>query len=293
MLDYLRRKGPKLHLFRPIEDLSIFSGNLHKGALTGISTLNGASELEKYVIKSRQGTVLVSHTILKIDHWAKDNSETPSIDGATNFRKVEAMDVYGVSQPTIQGISNIVHKILSEEKTKKIIWINLREEPLIYVNSSAYVLRDKYFTLRNIKSYSGITAPRLEYIEDKLREDVLVEISTYDNRILLHGETPNGEIIPIWEDAYSENVLTIAEAMKRLKDEKQPVDYYRIPLTPEAPPDENDFDQILEIISKADLKDTSIVLYGFIRFTLKLIISGIVKLALGDQRQERSLPAWS
>ncbi len=168
------------------------------------------------------------------------------------------MDVYGVSQPTIQGIGNIINKLLAEN-AKKVLWINLREEPLIYVNSSAYVLRDKYFTLRNIKSYSGITANRLEYIEEKLKDDVLAEIQTYDSRILLHGET-NGQIVPIWEDSFAEHVLTLAEVMASFKNDKQPVEYYRIPLTPEAPPDETDFDHILEVISKTDLKGTAIVL---------------------------------
>jgi hypothetical protein len=83
----MRKEGAKLHLFRPIEDLS---------SLVDVGELSGwgssvprplANEFEQHVLKSRHGAVLVSHSILKIDHWSKP-SETDGIDGAANFRYV-------------------------------------------------------------------------------------------------------------------------------------------------------------------------------------------------------------
>jgi hypothetical protein len=35
----------------------------------------------------------------------------------------------------------------------KIHWLNLREEPLVYINGSPYVLRSQAVSLRNVKSY--------------------------------------------------------------------------------------------------------------------------------------------
>ena len=107
--------------------------------------------------------------------------------------------MYGVAQPTVQGIKNVATNVLEGSLTRKVCWINLREEPLIYINGIPYVLRDQYFTLRNIRSYSGITAPRLELMESRLKEDVIIEVHNYDERILLHNETKEGEITPIWE----------------------------------------------------------------------------------------------
>lgn len=201
MLEHMRKKGPRLHLFRPVEDLSSFSSTLNENTPGGYQSMNRATELERYVIIGRQGTVLVPHTILKLDQWSENVDEIP---GVSNFRKIPYMDVYASAQPTIEGVENVIQKL----SDKHIVWINLREEPLIYVNSSPYVLRDKYFTLRNIKSYSGIEHARLEYIEIKLKEDVLGEVLNYDGKILLHGETLDGMITPIWEDVLIHNALT-------------------------------------------------------------------------------------
>jgi len=200
MLDHMRKKGPRLHLFRPVEDLSSFSSTLNEN-ISGLQSVNRATELERYVIIGRQGTVLLPHTILKLDQWSINLDAIP---GASNFRKIPNMDVYGTAQPTIQGVENVIRELCD----KHIVWINLREEPLVYVNGSPYVLRDKYFTLRNIKSYSGIEHARLEYIETKLKEDVMVEMVNYDGKILLHGETLDGKITPIWEDVMEENAMT-------------------------------------------------------------------------------------
>jgi hypothetical protein len=62
----------------------------------------------------------------------------------------------------------------------KICWINLREEPLIYLNGIPYVLRDHFLNLRNTKSYSGINAERLETLEMKLKEDIIAELDIYE-----------------------------------------------------------------------------------------------------------------
>lgn len=54
MLENLRRRGPRLFLFRPVEDLSIFAENEKSGSLSGWGVQSGmpvASELEKFVIK--------------------------------------------------------------------------------------------------------------------------------------------------------------------------------------------------------------------------------------------------
>lgn len=117
------------------------------------------------------------------------------------IRKIPGLPVYGVAQPTTQGIDNVIQHVLQEKEqsTFKVCWINLREEPLIYINGMPYVLRDQYFTLRNIKSYSGITGARLELMESKLKEDVINELRSYEQRILLHTETKDGVINSVWE----------------------------------------------------------------------------------------------
>ncbi|KAJ1570068.1 hypothetical protein HK096_003163 [Nowakowskiella sp. JEL0078] len=298
MLHNLRRKGARLYLFRPVEDLSVLSeaGLPMNGKYSSQVNRPIANELEKQVIKLRQGIVLVQHTILKVDHWMKEQGKRSTIEGASNFRKIPGLNVYGVAQPTIQGMKNVLDQLQRSTETagpSTVIWINLREEPLIYVNGVPFVLRDQYFTLRNITSYSGITSSRLELIELRLKSDVCAELANYDNKILLHGETSDGEIVPQWEDCQAENVLTIKEVVEdvlkreKLSDDpnsfgeemKSRISYFRVPITAEMPPDEADFDHLVSIVTKKNAQATSFVLncqVGLSRSTSGTVIVGLV-----------------
>ncbi|KAI8918923.1 inositol hexakisphosphate-domain-containing protein [Entophlyctis helioformis] len=223
MLEYMRREASSLSLFRPIEDLSVFSQDVSQPpaflAGWGPSVERPpVTELDKHVIKSRKGTVLGPHTILKEDFWTKGVSSQSHIEGAANFRKIHGLPVYAVAQPTVQGTKNVIRSL--DEPVTHVVWINLREEPLVYINGVPYVLRDQYLTLRNIKSYSGITGPRLELIEAKLKQDVCDEIVRHHGKILLHSETHSGDVVPVWEDCSVASVLTPCEAMMMLRDEE-------------------------------------------------------------------------
>lgn len=118
------------------------------------------------------------------------------------------------------------------------------------MNGIPYVLRDQFLTLRNTKSYSGINAERLEILEMKLKEDLCDELDIYNGKILLHSETSNGEIVPLWENIEKDAVLTLAEVMAALKAETGTTEntligapaedfyikYFRAPMTSETAP---------------------------------------------------------
>lgn len=48
--------------------------------------------------------------------------------------------------------------------------------------------------------------------------------------------------------------------MDKFKNDGAKLDYYRVPVTAETPPDESDFDHLLCILSRHNLTDTAIVL---------------------------------
>ncbi|KAJ3193150.1 hypothetical protein HK101_005337 [Irineochytrium annulatum] len=289
-LESFRRKGPKLNLFRPVEDLSVFSEEGPR--VSGIhhtSNVPIKNELEKFIIKQRQGSVLVHHTILKIDQWSKESSRGDNIiDGAPNFRKIDGFPIYGVAQPTIQGMKSVVKCLTTEDerlpnfstpKCKKVCWINLREEPICYINGQPHVLRDENITLRNIKSYSGISPSRLEQIESRLKEDVIGELKTFDNRVLLHGESADKLTLPMWEDCQAENVLTVRDVIEVLRQDGLVIDFHRVPVTAEQAPDDSDFDALVQILTHLDLSSTAIVLncqVGVGRSTTGTIICSLV-----------------
>jgi hypothetical protein len=70
-----------------------------------------------------------------------------------------------------------------------IVWINLREEPIIFINSAPYVLRDAEHPFSNLGSFEGIAPDHLEEMEQRLKEDLLRECAVYGGKILVHDET--------------------------------------------------------------------------------------------------------
>ena len=153
---------------------------------------------------------------------------------------------------------------------EELIWVNLREEPLIYINGVPYVLRDQYLTIRNTNTYAGITPSRLEMFENRLKEDVQQEVKMYKNRILLHGESEDGNIVPIWEDCLPEAVSTIKEVIQVVQNEEKDdnnldglgivqIEYFRVSITAEKPPDVIDIDLMVRIMTRVNLEKSSII----------------------------------
>ncbi|ORY52376.1 hypothetical protein BCR33DRAFT_711697 [Rhizoclosmatium globosum] len=287
MLDSIRKRGFRLHAFKPVEDLTVFSEEHHRVYADG-QNKPMANELENFVMKWRHGSVLVQHTILKVDQWLVESRESQiQVDGILNFRKIPHFSVYGAAQPSIHGLVNMMKLLtapLSDstsvhlEPKKKVCWINLREEPICYVNGQPYVLRDKSFTLRNTKAYSGIAPSRLEYIELQLKEDVVAELRNFDSKILIHMEQDN-IIHPVWEECTPEYVLTVRDVVELLKNEGHPIEYYRVPLTAERAPDPSEMDDLVRILSTIDLQNTAIVMncqIGLGRSTVGTIVASLV-----------------
>lgn len=65
---------------------------------------------------------------------------------------------------------------------QRVAWITLREEPIVYINGAPYCLRREGFSLRNMKDYGGISASRLEVLEERLRDDVIAELEAFGGR---------------------------------------------------------------------------------------------------------------
>ncbi|KAG0177898.1 hypothetical protein DFQ29_004184 [Apophysomyces sp. BC1021] len=343
---HIRRKGPQLYLFRPVDDLRRLNDNRNNDThlngysphsfgqgmfdMVGAGNQAGAvaTEMEGFILTARTGLVLTSQTILKVDFWRishGDNAEeedmsrltTPSyspvqldlredtsyfnrntqrhhtfyIDGASNFRRIKSTSVYGVAQPTVDGLHKVIRRLVADrDRNNKILWINLREEPIIYINGIPYVLRDRYFTLRNIRAYKGITGPRLEQLENRLKEDVIREVLNYDGRILLHGEDKDGNVQPAWEEVAIEDILTVREVMESVSEEISHgvdddgskrifLDYYRIPITAEKAPEWRDFDDLRSLLAHMELSKTSVVMncqIGLGRSTIGTVIATLL-----------------
>ena len=108
------------------------------------------------VAASRNGEVLGSQTVLKSDHCPGcQNQNLPErVEGAPNFRAVPGFPVYGVANPTIDGIRSVIQRIGGSKGGCPVLWHNMREEPVIYINGKPFVLREVERPYKNMLEYT-------------------------------------------------------------------------------------------------------------------------------------------
>ncbi|KAI6025906.1 inositol hexakisphosphate-domain-containing protein [Pisolithus orientalis] len=304
---FLRKsQGSRLNVFAPINDLSLLSrsGPADKSLVAGkkndVEMAGGqllGDEYTDHVVKNRSGIILREGTLLKSDQWlSRSQRVLHSVRGAINFRNVPGTNIYASGQPTEAAIDEVVGLVKENHpNVNKIVWVTLREEPLVYVNGAPYCLRRERFTLRNMKDYGGISASRLEVLEERLRDDVLAELEAFGGRILLHTETTDGSVIPVWEGVQPANVAVLKDIMASCRSNSGvEVQYARIPITSEHPPDFADIRELMDLVVRNESTNTAIVVncqLGRGRSTLTTVIILLIQQWLRENRQLDQTPS--
>ena len=130
-----------------------------------------------------------------------------------------------------------------------------------------------------VSDYGGISAERLEILEERLRDDVVSELHSFGGkyaqpflshglidecwiiRLLLHTETVDGSVIPVWEEVRPGHVASMKDVMSACKESNISVDvfYRRVPITAERQPDFSDFSELIAVMLGPHMTHTPIV----------------------------------
>jgi hypothetical protein len=126
-----------------------------------------------------------------------------------------------------------------------------------------------------LRDYTGVSALRLEILEERLKSDVIAEIDEFQGRVLLHTETAKGEVVPVWESIDKTDVVSVREAMagaSKLSGDAK-FSFVRIPVTSESTPDVSgicrsgglmsqfhDLTELLDLCIRTDLETSAFVL---------------------------------
>ncbi|GLC33893.1 hypothetical protein PLESTM_000131000, partial [Pleodorina starrii] len=198
------------------------------------------------VIASRSGDVLIKHTTLKADHFPSCHNTklVPILEGAPNFRQIPLVPVYGVAIPTVTGLRSALNAVGANKGARKVLWQNLREEPLVFINGNPFVVREADQPFCNLE-YTGIDRSRVEDMERRLKEDILAEASKFGNRILVKHENEDLSLYDHWEPVTPLDVQTPNEVYAELRADGYFIDYMRIPVTDEKAPKDSDFDVLI------------------------------------------------
>lgn len=78
-----------------------------------------------------------------LDHFEKIQKLKDKIEGVPNFRRVPGYKVYCCGQPTLEGFERALEKACGDKwpKDGPIIWLNMRQEPILYINGNPVCAR--------------------------------------------------------------------------------------------------------------------------------------------------------
>ena len=199
------------------------------------------------VLAARAGDVLTAGTLLKSDHFPGcQNKRLASMRGAPNFRDVPGLPVYGLAIPTAAGARAVLDALgAASTPPRRVLWHNMREEPVVYINGAPYVVREAGAPFANLE-YTGIDRTRVESMEARLKADVLREAAAWDGAVLVAHEAADFQVVAEWEAVTEADVQTPLELFGELASvDGYSVDYVRVPVTDEKAPKDADFAALL------------------------------------------------
>lgn len=234
---------------------------------------------------SHNGRVLTEFSFLKKDDRFNYNLNKRDIrvEGAPGFHG--SGRIFSLGQPTLVGIENII-KFLGK---KKIVWINLKEEPTIYINNVPFIVRDINSPFSNISSFRSITPKNLEILENVLKEDV--ENEAQNKRGFIHTFNEPGDKDLNKSITFVYDIMTNLEVWYHLKSKGYKVDYHRVPLPAEQFFSEcQSLNLLLNILEKNKEKDCIFLLTSSNDTKRSLFVLILIKLFyLTDMKREKIL----
>merc|ERR1711872_353954 len=159
------------------------------------------------------------------DQFDKIQKLPDPVKGAPNFHRIPGYKVYCTGQPTLEGFKNVLEKVCGTiyPKDGKIIWLNLRQEPSVYVNGVPICARPP----NKIGEYAELG----NVTRDSVKADE-VEVK---------------------------KVVSLSEAMEGLKADYPGLVHWRVPVCNSASPLETDFDIICNTLVGTSINTPIIV----------------------------------
>merc|ERR1712072_1513332 len=208
------------------------------------------------------------------DHFEKIQKLPDKVDGVPNFRRVPGYKVYCCGQPTIEGFTNALNKACGDiyPKTNKIIWLNMRQEPIVYVNGNPVCARPP----NKIGEYAELG--------DVTRESVKKDEEEFIRVLEGRAKGAEGKIKVIdvnkkESEVEVKDLITLSSVIEKLKETFPGLVHMRIPVCNSAAPTETDFDNLCKTLQGSAVNTPVIVndQVGLSRATTGCVIACLFK----------------
>lgn len=261
---------------------------------------------EKAKQKEREKNNPMKICVLKFDHFENIHrlpKQIPVIEGAPNFRQVPGYLVFGTGQPTQSGFQASLETIFNSTNASKVLWTNMRQEPVVYMNGQSFTPRLPDRLNENME-FPTMSGEDIEWLQDEFVNAIYKRIEeTKEDRFMPKEERGK---VKYYRDTYAEHpddrenieynvflesddsLVTLSGLYEQLKKHGFNLAYARLPIVDEKAPSEADFDTILEVI-RHEGPDTACVFncqMGKGRTTTGMILACLIKdILFGDSEK--------
>jgi len=188
-----------------------------------------------------------------LDHFEKIQKLKDKIDGVPNFRRVPGYKVYCCGQPTKDGFEKCIEKVCEKyPKDGPIVWINMRQEPIVYVNGNPVCARPPN-KIGEYAELGNVTRASIKADEEEFYKVLESRAKAADGKIKVHDVTKKESEIEVKE------LITLSKVMEGLKEKYPGLTHNRIPVCNSAAPLEPDFDTLCNALLGTNVNTPVIV----------------------------------
>merc|ERR1711936_771677 len=188
------------------------------------------------------------------DQFDKIQKLPDPLPGAPNFHRIPGYKVYTTGQPTLEGIKNVLEKVTGTiyPKDGPIIWLNLRQEPNLYVNGEPICARPpnkigEYAELGNV-TRDSVKADEEEFLK-------VVEGRSKES----DGKLKYVDINKTEKEVEVKDLKTLSSVIEGMKEKFPGLVHMRIPICNSAAPLESDFDILVKTLVGSNINTPVIV----------------------------------
>merc|ERR1711878_124187 len=207
------------------------------------------------------------------DHFEKIQKLPDPVAGVPNFHRIPGYKVYCTGQHTAAGFKNILEKVTGTiyPKDGPIIWLNLRQEPNVYVNGDPVCARPSN-KIGEYAELGNITAEMLAKDEPEFLR--VLEGRSKDN-----GKLKIIDISKKEKEVEVKELKTLDTIVEEAKADFPGLQLIRVPVCNSAAPDEVDFDTICQALVGSNINTPVIVndQVGLSRATTGCVIACLFK----------------
>merc|ERR1712076_154451 len=176
--------------------------------------------------------------VAMLDHFEKIQKLKDKVDGVPNFRRVPGYKVFCCGQPTKEGFAAAIEKACGDKwpKDGPIIWLNMRQEAIVYVNGNPVCARPPN-KIGEYAELGDVTHESIQADEDEFGR-MLAKRQDADKKIKVVDVNKAESEIEALE------IVTLAAVIDGLKEKFPGLKHHRIPICNSAAPSEKDFDNL-------------------------------------------------